>query len=97
MSTHRYFDRICVAVILITLVITILFMNGEKLGITMVVDAVNPWYGSDKSFRHELSVRPGNGVNFQYVSNRVLEADSTMLPGQKLSAMLNVERAKTPY
>ena len=65
--------------------------------ITMVVDAVNPWYGSDKSFRHELTVRPGSGVNFQYVSNRVLEADSTMLPSQKLSAMLNVERAKTPY
>ena len=39
MSTHRLFDRICVLVILIALVITILFMNGERLGITLVVDA----------------------------------------------------------
>ena len=65
--------------------------------ITMVVDAVNKWYGTDKSFRHELTVRPGNGTTFQYVSNRLLEAEETMLPAQKLAEMLNVERAKTPY
>ncbi len=65
--------------------------------ITMVVDAVNKWYGTDKSFRHELTVRPGNGNTFQYVSNRLLEAEETMLPAQKLAEMLNVERAKTPY
>ena len=47
--------------------------------------------------RHELTVRPGNGSTFQYVSNRLLEAEETMLPAQKLAEMLNVERAKTPY
>ncbi|MBQ8075437.1 MAG: hypothetical protein IJ237_05565 [Oscillospiraceae bacterium] len=65
--------------------------------ITMIVDAVNKWYGTDRSFRHELTVRPGNGTSFQYVSNRLMEADDSMLPAQKLAEMLNVERAKTPY
>ena len=62
--------------------------------ITMVVDAVNPWYGTDKAFRHELTVRPGNGNAFTYVSNRFLEDPENILPAQKLSEMLNVEREK---
>ncbi len=65
--------------------------------ITMIVDAVNKWYGTDRAFRHELTVLPGDGVSFRYVSNRLLEAQDGMLPAQKLSEMLNVERAKTDY
>ena len=34
MSTHKHIDLICVAALIITLVITILFMNGKALGIT---------------------------------------------------------------
>ena len=33
MSTHRHFDKICVVVLVLTLVITVLFMNGEALGL----------------------------------------------------------------
>ncbi len=33
MSTHKHFDKICCVVLALTLVITVLFMNGEKLGI----------------------------------------------------------------
>lgn len=33
MSTHKHIDRICLAVIIAVLVITLLFMGGEKLGI----------------------------------------------------------------
>ena len=33
MSTHRTFDAICVVVLLLTLLITVLFMNGEAYGI----------------------------------------------------------------
>ena len=62
--------------------------------ITMIVDAVNPWYGTDKAFRHELTVRPGNGNSFTYVSNKLYEDPSNILPVQKLSEMLNVEREK---
>ena len=62
--------------------------------ITMIVDAVNPWYGTDKAFRHELTVRPGNGSSFTYVSNKLYDDPSNILPAQKLSEMLNVEREK---
>ena len=38
MSTHRNIDRICVAVAVLSLLLTVLFMNGEALGITLAVD-----------------------------------------------------------
>ncbi|MBP5160255.1 MAG: carbohydrate-binding domain-containing protein [Lachnospiraceae bacterium] len=38
MSTHKSIDRICILVIVLTLVLTVVFMNGEKLGITVVAD-----------------------------------------------------------
>ena len=38
MSTHRNFDKICVAVLVFTLLLTVLFMNGRRLGIEVVVD-----------------------------------------------------------
>lgn len=65
--------------------------------ITMTVDAVNKWYGTDRAFRHELTVRPGNGSGFQYVSNTLLDSPDNIIPQQKLSEMLNVERTKTIY
>ena len=33
MSTHKYIDRICLAAVLLTLVLTMVFLNGENLGI----------------------------------------------------------------
>lgn len=33
MSTHKHFDRICVVAVVLSLLITILFMNGEAFGI----------------------------------------------------------------
>ena len=34
MSTHKHIDRICVAITLLSLLITVLFMNGEAFGLT---------------------------------------------------------------
>lgn len=34
MSTHKHFDKICYAVLAVTLIITVLFMNGKSLGIS---------------------------------------------------------------
>ena len=65
--------------------------------ITMIVDAVNKWYGTDRAFRHELTVRPGSGAAFQYVSNTLYESEDNILPAQKLSEMLNVELTNTSY
>ncbi len=38
MSTHKYFDRICVVVIVFALVVTFIFMNGEVFGIEKIID-----------------------------------------------------------
>ena len=39
MSTYRFIDRVCAIVTVLSLIVTILFMNGEKLGIVKVSDA----------------------------------------------------------
>ena len=33
MSTHKYIDRVCAAAAALCLVLTLLFMNGEALGL----------------------------------------------------------------
>ena len=38
MSTHKYIERICVAVMICAVIVTLLFMNGAKLGLTAIVD-----------------------------------------------------------
>ena len=38
MSTHKHIDLICVAVLLCTLLLTVLFINGESFGLETVVD-----------------------------------------------------------
>ena len=39
MSTSKHFDKICIIVIIIAMLGTIFFMNGEAFGLTRVVDA----------------------------------------------------------
>ena len=38
MSTHKHIDLICVAVLVCTLLLTVLFINGKSFGLTPVVD-----------------------------------------------------------
>lgn len=38
MSAHKHIDAICVVITVLTLLITVLFMNGEALGITVMAD-----------------------------------------------------------
>lgn len=40
MATHKHIDRICIFAIILALLITILFMNGESLGIQVKADAM---------------------------------------------------------
>lgn len=49
MSTHRKIDLICVVVIVLATLLTIVFMNGEKLGVTVVVDE-DQEYHSDSAY-----------------------------------------------
>ena len=50
MSTSKYFDRICVIVTVIALIVTTLFMFGEKLGIRKVVDEDSENYEAPSGF-----------------------------------------------
>ena len=57
MSTHKHIDRICVAVTVLALLITVLFMNGEALGLS--ASARSPAYEStlfDTSRVHSIDI-----------------------------------------
>ena len=57
MSTHKHIDRICVAVTLLALLITVAFMNGEALGLS--ASARSPAYEStlfDTSRVHTVDI-----------------------------------------
>ena len=61
--------------------------------ITMVVDAVNKWYATDSAFEHVLTVMPTKR-GFKYISNQLVESEDNILPDQKLSELLDVEKKK---
>ena len=48
MSTHRYIDRVCIIITIIAVLVTALFMNGERLGI--VADDSMSFSYEDKLF-----------------------------------------------
>ncbi len=50
MSTHRQIDRICAVVMAFAVVITILFMNGSRLGLKLSVDADAEAHSDDSHF-----------------------------------------------
>lgn len=61
--------------------------------LTMRVDAVNKWYGTDCAFTHEVTVYD-DGTSFRYVANRLYESEDNILPETRLSNLLNAEKAK---
>ncbi len=50
MSKSKYFDKICIFFMIVALVITALFMNGEKLGMTLVIDEDSESHSDDSNF-----------------------------------------------
>ena len=50
MSAHKKFDTICVAVLVIAIALTVLFMNGKSLGITAVTDEESEAYSDSAYF-----------------------------------------------
>ena len=50
MSTHRNIDRICIVVLVLTLLLTVAFMNGEKLGIRVIADEDAEGYSGSTYF-----------------------------------------------
>ncbi len=62
--------------------------------ITIRVDAVNRWYGTDRAFSHEVTVYDNGKGNVKYTSNTLYTDSDSILPQQKLSDQLNMEKAK---
>ena len=69
------------------------YVQNTDTTITMTVDAVNPWYGTDRAFEHVVTVRPQGDGGYKYVSNYLVESENNILPDQKLSEMREVEKS----
>ncbi|MBP3217979.1 MAG: carbohydrate-binding domain-containing protein, partial [Lachnospiraceae bacterium] len=78
MSTHRYFDKICIAVMVFALMLTVLFMNGEKLGIQTVSAAEEEVAGTEYFTARDLD---GDWDTSQ-ATVISLEGDSARIKGQ---------------
>ena len=55
MATHRYIDRICCAALAAVLALTLLFANGEALGLQAAAKAM----GYQKIITYTLDTEPG--------------------------------------
>ena len=65
--------------------------------LTLRVDAVNKWYGTDRAFTHELTVAEYGDGHFMYLGNTLIDRPENILPENKLCYLLDLEREKTPY
>ena len=50
MTTHKHIDKICIIITIIALLVTVLFMNGQKLGMTAIVDEDAESYEGNEYF-----------------------------------------------
>jgi len=78
MSTSRYFDRICAIVLVFTLLLTVLFMNGQTLGITMVVDADSEAHSDNEYFTDNDQLSDWDTGSATYIT---LEGDTISING----------------
>lgn len=52
--------------------------------LTMQVDALFSWYGTDCAFTHEVTVQPNADGSFHYVSNKVIDRQDNLFPERQL-------------
>ncbi len=78
MSTSKYFDRICAIVLVCALVITVLFMNGQSLGITLVVDADSEAHSDNEYFTDNDRLSDWDISSATYIT---LEGDEVSISG----------------
>ena len=80
MSTHRYIDRVCIIITIIAVLVTALFMNGERLGIA-ADDSMSFSYEDklfDDSYVHTIDIEISdwdglikNATSGEYYSSNV--------------------------
>ncbi len=78
MSTSRYFDRICAVVLIFTLIVTVLFMNGQTIGIELVVDADSEAHSDSEYFTENDQLSEWDTSSATYIT---LEGASVSISG----------------
>lgn len=79
MSTHKNIDRICILVLVLTLLLTVAFMNGEKLGIRAIADEDAESYSSTAYFTsNDLD---GTWSDNAYTTYITLSGDTAAIKG----------------
>ena len=61
--------------------------------LTIRVDAVFKWYGTDRAFSHEVTVMDTSD-GFRYISNTLYADENSILPESRISTLLNIELEK---
>ncbi len=97
MSTHKHIDKICVLVTVLTLIITLLFMKGKALGISVVIneeesdemftanDLNSEWSTSDASqiiLSDDATAVKGNGAYYYNGDVYIVYAGKYVLTGE---------------
>ena len=87
MSTHKWIDRICAGALALALVLTVLFMNGEALGIKVVAATLG--YENrlfDNTRVHSLDIVIDDWDSFiATAQNEVYEMCTVVIDGEKYS------------
>ena len=78
MSTSRYFDRICVIVLVLTLIVTVLFMNGESIGIELMIDADSEAHSDSEYFTENDQLSDWDTSSATYIT---LDGDTISISG----------------
>lgn len=79
MSTHKYIDRLCIIVLALTLLLTVTFMNGEKLGLKVITDEDAETYSGSTYFTK--NDKDGNWEENEYTTHITLDGSDGTIDG----------------
>ena len=79
MSTHKYIDRLCIIVLALTLLLTVTFMNGEKLGLKVITDEDAETYSGSTYFTK--NDKDGDWAENKYTTHISLDGSDGKIDG----------------
>lgn len=79
MSTHKYIDRLCIIVLALTLLLTVTFMNGEKLGLKVITDEDAETYSGSTYFTK--NDKDGDWEENEYTTHISLDGSDGTIDG----------------
>ena len=63
------------------------YWYNEDGTLTIRCEAVNDWYGTDKAFTHDVTLRVNSDGSFKYLSNKVYTDENSILPTNRLDTL----------